>query len=177
MRWQEEGNPENEYDSTAARFDAIMDHHDANFCGREDFVANLTDVAATTQAKAIMLTSHYGLGKTALLSHWYRQLCKDDRFLPYIYFANRQATATSQESPTPTSSEPMLEFDFDDEAKHSRSEKNADQTVNSNNSVKRTRLENKENEVKSIDIVKRRVIEIRVYYDDYTFETFVPDKR
>ena len=92
-------------------------------------------------------------------------------------YANRQATATSQESPTPTSSEPMLEFDFDDEAKHSRSEKNADQTVNSNNSVKRTRLENKGNEVKSIDIVKRRVIEIRVYYDDYTFETFVPDKR
>ncbi|MCI7257079.1 MAG: helix-turn-helix transcriptional regulator [Prevotella sp.] len=92
-------------------------------------------------------------------------------------YANRQATATSQESPTPTSSEPMLEFDFDDEAKHSRSEKNADQTVNSNNSVKRTRLENKENEVKSVDIVKRRVIEIRVYYDDYTFETFVPDKR
>ena len=92
-------------------------------------------------------------------------------------YANDQATATSQESPTPTSSEPMLEFDFDDEAKHSRSEKNADQTVNSNNSVKRTRLENKENEVKSIDIVKRRVIEIRVYYDDYTFETFVPDKR
>ena len=92
-------------------------------------------------------------------------------------YANHQATATSQESPTPTSSEPMLEFDFDDEAKHSRSEKNADQTVNSNNSVKRTRLENKENEVKSIDIVKRRVIEIRVYYDDYTFETFLPDKR
>lgn len=92
-------------------------------------------------------------------------------------YANHQATATSQELPTPTSSEPMLEFDFDDEAKHSRSEKNADQTVNSNNSVKRTRLENKENEVKSVDIVKRRVIEIRVYYDDYTFETFVPDKR
>ena len=92
-------------------------------------------------------------------------------------YANHKATATSQESPTPTSSEPMLEFDFDDEAKHSRSEKNADQTVNSNNSVKRTRLENKENEVKSVDIVKRRAIEIRVYYDDYTFETFVPDKR
>ena len=92
-------------------------------------------------------------------------------------YANHKATATSQESPTPTSSEPMLEFDFDDEAKHSRSEKKADQTVNSNNSVKRTRLENKENEVKSVDIVKRRVIEIRVYYDDYTFETFVPDKR
>ena len=92
-------------------------------------------------------------------------------------YANHKATATTQESPTPTSSEPMLEFDFDDEAKHSRSEKNADQTVNSNNSVKRTRLENKENEVKSVDIVKRRVIEIRVYYDDYTFETFVPDKR
>ena len=92
-------------------------------------------------------------------------------------YANHKATATSQESPTRTASEPMLEFDFDDEAKHSRSEKNADQTVNSNNSVKRTRLENKENEVKSIDIVKRRVIEIRVYYDDYTFETFVPDKR
>ena len=92
-------------------------------------------------------------------------------------YVNHKATATSQESPTPTSSEPMLEFDFDDEAKHSRSEKNADQTVNSNNSVKRTRLENKENEVKSVDIVKRRVIEIRVYYDDYTFETFVPDKR
>ena len=95
----EEGNPENEYDSTAARFDAIMDHHDANFCGREDFVANLTDVAATTQAKAIMLTSHYGLGKTALLSHWYRQLCKDDRFLPYIYFADRQGNHGKVEMP------------------------------------------------------------------------------
>lgn len=91
-------------------------------------------------------------------------------------YSNRQTTATDQESPAPTTNEPMLEFDFDDESKHTRSEKNVDQTAGSSNSVKRTRLENRENEVKSIDIIKRRVIEIRVYYDDHTFETFVPDK-
>ena len=64
----EEGNPENEYDSTAARFDAIMDHHDANFCGREDFVANLTDVAATTQAIMVWARLPYsptGIGSCA----------------------------------------------------------------------------------------------------------------
>ena len=92
-------------------------------------------------------------------------------------YSNRQTTATDQESPAPTTNEPMLEFDFDDESKHTRSEKNVDLAAGSSNSVKRTRLENRENEVKSIDIVKRRVIEIRVYYDDHTFETFVPDKR
>ena len=78
--------------------------------------------------------------------------------------------------PTPGGNEPVLEFDFGEPAPSPIIDKQADHTINNNNSVRRTRLENRLDEVKTIDIPKRHVVEIRVYYDDQTFETFVPAK-
>ena len=45
------------------------------------------------------------------------------------------------------------------------------------NSVKNTRPEIERTEVKVIDRPQRRVKEIRVFYDDQTWETFVPEKK
>ena len=74
------------------------------------------------------------------------------------------------------SGELMMDFGFNDEDTTSTNDNNADSTGKNINSVKHTRLDNVHNEVKHIDIAKRKVIEIRVYYDDQTFETFVPAK-
>lgn len=43
--------------------------------------------------------------------------------------------------------------------------------------VRSTRLETLNDEMKYIDKIPRRVTEIRVYYDDQTYETFVPAKK
>ena len=45
------------------------------------------------------------------------------------------------------------------------------------NSVKSTRQEIVAQEVKFIDKPQRRIMEIRVFYDDQTFDTFVPSKK
>jgi transcriptional regulator with XRE-family HTH domain len=51
------------------------------------------------------------------------------------------------------------------------------QTPYSFNSVKSTRPEIIREEVKIVDKPQRRVKEIRVFYDDQTWETFVPEKK
>ena len=43
--------------------------------------------------------------------------------------------------------------------------------------VRSTLLDNTREVVKLVEKPPRKVIEIRVYYDDQTFETFVPDKK
>ena len=45
------------------------------------------------------------------------------------------------------------------------------------NSVRNTRSEMERMEVKIIDKPQRRVKEIRVFYDDQTWETFIPEKK
>ena len=45
------------------------------------------------------------------------------------------------------------------------------------NSVRNTRLDLEHKEVKTIDKPQRRITEIRVFYDDQTWETFVPQKK
>jgi len=47
----------------------------------------------------------------------------------------------------------------------------------SNNSVRNTRSEIVREEIKTIDKPVRHVTEIRVYYDDQTWESFVPAKK
>ena len=67
---------------------------------------------------------------------------------------------------------PMLDF----EAPLSPTLKNpVSQTPNSN-SVRSTRLDLDHSEIKTIDKPQRRITEIRVFYDDQTWETFVPQK-
>ena len=50
-------------------------------------------------------------------------------------------------------------------------------TNNNSNSVKATRQNVVREEVKTIDKAPRRVTEIRVFYDDQTWESFVPAKK
>lgn len=92
-------------------------------------------------------------------------------------YDDASGAATDSSPSAPPVGDAMLEFDFDDGSQQPVVEKAHDHNAPVHNSVKRTRLENKESEVKTIDIRKRHVIEIRVYYDDQTFETFVPEKK
>ncbi len=45
------------------------------------------------------------------------------------------------------------------------------------NSVRNTRSESPREEIKIVDKPQRRVIEIRVFYDDQTWDTFIPAKK
>ena len=45
------------------------------------------------------------------------------------------------------------------------------------NSVKNTRPDNDRIEVKFVDKPQRKIVEIRVFYDDQTFDTFEPKKK
>ena len=49
--------------------------------------------------------------------------------------------------------------------------------VNMQQGVRNTHLELTREELKMLEKEPRRVVEIRVYYDDQTFETFVPAKK
>ena len=68
---------------------------------------------------------------------------------------------------------PMLDFD----ASPSPTPQNAVSLPGSVNSVRNTRLDLDYKEVKTIDKPQRRITEIRVFYDDQTWETFIPQKK
>ena len=68
---------------------------------------------------------------------------------------------------------PMLDFD----QPQSPTPQQVSQAPYSFNSVKSTRPEIERTEVKIIDKPQRKVKEIRVFYDDQTWETFVPEKK
>ena len=71
------------------------------------------------------------------------------------------------------SQNPMLDFD----QLQSPTPQQTVQAPYSYNSVRSTRSEMDRMEVKVIDKPQRRVKEIRVFYDDQTWETFVPEKK
>jgi transcriptional regulator with XRE-family HTH domain len=68
---------------------------------------------------------------------------------------------------------PMLDFS----ASPSPTPQNGVQQPQISNSVRNTRLDFERSEVKTIDKPQRRITEIRVFYDDQTWETFVPQKK
>ena len=68
---------------------------------------------------------------------------------------------------------PMLDFD----AIPSPTPQNGVQQLSNSNSVRNTRLDLERQEVKTLDKPQRRITEIRVFYDDQTWETFVPQKK
>ena len=70
-------------------------------------------------------------------------------------------------------SEPMLDL-FQSSASAPR---NVAPTAVQRNSVRTTQPEIVREEIKYIDKPQRRVTEIRVYYDDQTWESFVPSKK
>ena len=73
----------------------------------------------------------------------------------------------------PNPQSPMLDFD----QPQSYAPQMPTSSSRSFNSVKSTRQEMTQMEVKLVDKPQRRVIEIRVFYDDQTWVTFVPQKK
>ena len=101
-----------------------------------------------------------------------------------------------QQSPTPSSDqvvssedellpthmvqEPVLDFDSNSSAVTQTSNFKPQTTRSAsayNNSVRNTRPEIVHEEIKIVDKPVRHVTEIRVYYDDQTWESFVPAKK
>ena len=68
-----------------------------------------------------------------------------------------------------------LMFDFDPSP--TPTPQNGLSTIPNYNSVRNTRPEIERTEVKLIDKPQRRIVEIRVFYDDQTFDTFEPKKK
>ena len=99
------------------------------------------------------------------------------------------ATPSAPATPTPpdrsvqpasSSQESVLDFFVDTNRPadpQPRMGENPVRTPSYPNSVKSTRLEFGREEVKVVDKPQRRVIEIRVFYDDQTWDTFVPAKK
>lgn len=73
----------------------------------------------------------------------------------------------------PMTQSPMFDF----EPSSSPTPQNPLPTVSNPNSVRSTRPEIERTEVKFIDKPQRRIMEIRVFYDDQTYDTFVPAKK
>ena len=67
----------------------------------------------------------------------------------------------------------MLDFD----QSPSPTPQNVTQTPQNFNSVRNTHSEIVREDLKTIDKPQRRVLEIRVFYDDQTWETFIPSKK
>ena len=66
----------------------------------------------------------------------------------------------------------MLDFD----ASPTPSPQNTSSATYNSNSVRPTRLDLVREEIKNLDKPQRRVMEIRVFYADQTWETFSPAK-
>ena len=77
------------------------------------------------------------------------------------------------QEPSPRIENPMLDFD----QSPSPTPQSAPQRVAFVNSVRSTRPETEREDLKIIDKPQRKVIEIRVFYDDQTWDTFVPAKK
>ena len=74
---------------------------------------------------------------------------------------------------SPSTQNPMLDF----QSSSSPTPQNASSATPNINSVRNTRPEIERTEVKTIDKPQRRITEIRVFYDDQTWETSVPQKK
>ncbi len=85
--------------------------------------------------------------------------------------ADNAPSAPSTESQRPGPG--MLDFD----SQASPTPINVVSQYQNSNSVRCTRPEIVREEVKIVDKPQRRVIEIRVFYDDQTWDTFVPAKK
>ena len=93
-----------------------------------------------------------------------------DMYLPQNEGLNEEETT---QNGTLQIQNPMLDFD----AAPSPTPHNSVQQPQNSNSVRSTRLDLERQEVKTIDKPQRRITEIRVFYDDQTWETFVPQKK
>ncbi|MBO7130192.1 MAG: helix-turn-helix transcriptional regulator [Prevotella sp.] len=96
-----------------------------------------------------------------------------------MYLPDQTSENGSQEmadqGPDGTSMPQNLTLDF--ESSPVSTPKNGSSAISNYNSVRNTHPEIDRTGVKFIDKPQRRVKEIRVFYDDQTWETFVPEKK
>ncbi len=100
----------------------------------------------------------------------------------WLMFGSGEMMVDDSFAPSPTPAEdqsqkfdrnPMLDFDNSNFS----APQNPLPAASNFNSVKNTRSEIVREELKFADKPQRRVIEIRVFYDDQTWDTFVPVKK
>lgn len=92
-----------------------------------------------------------------------------------MYTSDIVPSDASETAPTEPQrmSSPMLDFD----APASPTPQNVASQYLKSNSVRNTRPEIVREEIKFVDKPQRKVMEIRVFYDDQTWDTFVPAKK
>ncbi len=93
-----------------------------------------------------------------------------------MYTSHPQASEGSVVSGQMTSQEPTLNFDSPLPV-NPMMHQNAGQIVGFQQGVKTTHAQIPHEDIKIIEKQPRKVTEIRVYYDDQTYETFVPAKK
>jgi len=97
-----------------------------------------------------------------------------DMYLPDLPQDDTLQTGSDQGSEyAPSTQNQMLDFQLPS----SPTPQNAHSATPNINGVRNTRLDLEYKEVKTIDKPARRITEIRVFYDDQTWETFVPQKK
>ena len=93
-----------------------------------------------------------------------------DMFLPS---QSDESEFDQPSSPSLFPTSPMLDFN----QSPSPTPQNSAPIASNSNSVRNTRSEIIRDEVKIVDKPQRRVMEIRVFYDDQTWDTFIPAKK
>ena len=89
-------------------------------------------------------------------------------------FSDAKNPQSDGASPTPGVEEGMLDFGYDDNVVVTDESKNEPARVHETNSVRNTPRENHKTEIKFVDKPQRLVVQIKVYYDDFTYESFYP---
>jgi len=92
-----------------------------------------------------------------------------------MFITRPDASDDSHPIPSSGNREPMINFESSTPTGSSQPQNNGYAT-HFPQSVKSTHLEFAKEEMKIVDKPPRKVTEIRVYYDDQTYETFVPAK-
>ena len=90
-----------------------------------------------------------------------------------MYKSSSEAPAVSPSS-TSSKTEPMLDFGFDEGSSTGKESKSEPQVKQEIKGVNNTPREIPKTEIKFVDKPQRHVVEIKVYYDDYTYESFYP---
>ncbi|MBQ9202811.1 MAG: helix-turn-helix domain-containing protein [Prevotella sp.] len=93
-----------------------------------------------------------------------------------MYVTHPNATEEATQGAQEGSAEPMLNFDMPTPIS-SNGRPFSPSATNYQQGVRSTHQEYSREEIKVIEKEPRRVTEIRVYYDDQTYETFVPAKK
>ena len=96
-----------------------------------------------------------------------------------MYLSDNNTSTSSQEDTSQgvdyrqAGYSPMLDFN----ERSAPTPQNGYSQLQNSNSVKSTRSEIERTEVKFIDKPQRKIVEIRVFYDDQTFDTFEPKRK